>query len=451
MKKVCIIGGGFSGVSTAMQLLKKNNKISITVINDNCIPPLGIAYSTSRKEHLLNVPAGKMSVFPDQPMHFSEWLKDNSLFQSNNEFSFVPRLLYGKYLKDAFSPFLTDNRLTLKNGKAISMEKRQHGYSVKLENGDIVEADFIILAMGNYFPAAPKLKNNDLFKHRHYFNNPWDDSYLNDLDTNDPMLLIGTGLTMIDCMLSLYSQGHKGKIIAVSPRGYIPMPHVLTDLHYPDFYPEIKNKTLLETFKVVRKHLSLAEKKQIPWQSVIDRIRPHAKDIWQNFSLEDKQRFVSHVRHIWGLARHRLPVEVHKKMLALMHSGQLEILGGRLENIIIKDDNFLATMNLRKQTKQKNILVSRIINCTGPQLNYKELNDPLIVSLFEQNIISSNKLKMGIRALPDGSVIDNQAKVVPGVFAVGSMLRGDLWETTAVPELRVHAEIVASRIIGSID
>lgn len=67
---VLIIGGGFSGTILATRLLR-NALLSVAVLDRESIPGRGLAYSTPHRFHLLNVPAGKMSAFPDQPDHAS--------------------------------------------------------------------------------------------------------------------------------------------------------------------------------------------------------------------------------------------------------------------------------------------------------------------------------------------------------------------------------------------
>ena len=98
MKTIAIIGGGWSGMLTAIQLLEKSKNIYVKVINSGATTGLGIAYSTTDESHLLNVPAGKMSAFPDQPNHFADWLIANGHSTEQIEKQFFPRLIYGKYI-----------------------------------------------------------------------------------------------------------------------------------------------------------------------------------------------------------------------------------------------------------------------------------------------------------------------------------------------------------------
>jgi uncharacterized NAD(P)/FAD-binding protein YdhS len=455
MKTICIIGGGFSGSITAVQLLKKNKDVRIELVNAGNPLLTGVAYSTVQEEHLLNVPAGKMSASPDQPNGFTDWILSKpaykELVSGNLHQAFLPRMIYGHYLNETLKVLIEDERIKITDSKAVDLQYLNNKYIVSLKDNTSIEAEYIVLAMGNYLPAAPKINNSSVLNNEHYYANPWNDSYLKGIKDTDSFLMIGSGLTMIDCMLDLIAADFKGKIYAVSPRGYLPEAHMPMEADYPDFSDELKEKNLKEIFKSIRMHVRNAQKKNIPWQSVIDKVRPHAREIWLSLSQKDKQQFISHVRHIWGVARHRLPLEVHKKMKTLLAKGQLEVMGGRLVSIENINKEFHVFVKHRKNAESKTLAVSRIINCTGPQINYKEVNDEFVKNLLSRDLIAADDLKMGIKALPGGQVLSKEGRSVKNMYAVGSLLRGVLWETTSVPDLKINAENVAEQISRSID
>jgi uncharacterized NAD(P)/FAD-binding protein YdhS len=454
MKTVSIIGGGFSGCLTTIHLLQKSDNVYVKLINCNYPIIQGVAYSTKDHLHLLNVPAGRMSAFADKPDHFINWLRTKrefkDLIDDKIELQFFPRAIYGIYLTEIISDYTSQKQLEFINAEAINITQKGSKYFVQLNNNNSIESDAVVLAMGNYLPAEPKVENKFDFDDINYFKNPWDNSFLKDIDINKDILLVGTGLTMIDCVCSLLKLNFKGKIIAVSPRGYIPAKHTNSNLKYPDFFPEFQNKTLIEIFNITRTHLRIAELKNIPWQAVIEVIRPHTKEIWLQLSLKDRKQFISHLRHIWGVARHRLPESIHNKIMNAIKSGQMQVLGGRLKTIE-KENSFLnVTLKLRKENISASLKVGRIVNCTGPQGNLSEIKNELIANLLGNRLISPDELKLGINALPDGRILNSDNQISKNIFAVGSLLRGILWETTAVPELSINAEIVADQIINTI-
>jgi uncharacterized NAD(P)/FAD-binding protein YdhS len=455
MKTICIIGGGFSGTITAIHLLQKSNAVRVKLINHKYPLVKGVAYSTARKEHLLNVPAGKMSAFASMPSHFTDWVMSKPGYREFHsgtiDRSFLPRMLYGNYLEEISREHLVNERLEIITSKAVGVEFTNGKYRITTEDDHTIESDYLVLATGNFQPAPPRLQDPSALSSPGYFSNPWTNDFIEKLDPEEDVLLIGSGLTMVDYVLTLVAAGFRGKIYSVSPRGYLPEGHTDKVAVYPDFLEEIKDKSLQSVFHSIIAHVQTATKQNIPWQAVIDSVRPHAKTIWLGLSRRDKQQFISHVRHIWGVARHRLPVDANNKIRELLQSGQLEVIGGRLQAVNSIHDCFEASIKLRKAQNIRTLKVSKIVNCTGPQINFSELNEALIKSLLRHGLIFPDDLKMGIKAGPAGNVVNSSGETVPNLYAVGSLLRGVLWETTAVPELRINTENVAAQIIGSID
>lgn len=450
MKTIVIIGGGFSGTLTAIQLLEKSKTVQIKVINTEHPVAKGIAYGTLSSEHLLNVMAGRMSPFPNDADHFINWLRAKNYPLSNLETAFLPRMVYGEYLEELLSKHRTNKQLELIDAKAVDIQKKENKYSVLLNNGNSVIADKIVLAMGNFLPANPKIKDPEFFKSKNYFQNPWEMSCIKEMPPDKAVLILGTGLTMVDCVLSLKKQGFKGKIYVVSPRGYIPVSHIKHYV-YPDFYEELKDKSLLEILRSVRKHLKDAASKNIPWQTVIDSIRTHIQKIWIGLPKKEKQQFISHLRHIWGLARHRVPEEAYTQFMDLKEKGQIEVIGGRIIEMQEKNSTITASIQLRRSKTKRDLVVSRVINCTGPQLNFSEIKDELVQNLLSKKVILADELRMGLQSTPTGQVIQKDNTVSPDIYAIGSLLRGVLWETTAVPDISVEAECIARQIIKSIE
>src|SRR5271154_5806552 len=103
MKNVVVIGGGFCGVVTAVNLARLTDApLAVTVVNSGHPLGRGVAYSTRRPEHLLNVVARNMSALADQPDHFVEWLGTRSDFAhlsaAELREQFIPRRVFGDYL-----------------------------------------------------------------------------------------------------------------------------------------------------------------------------------------------------------------------------------------------------------------------------------------------------------------------------------------------------------------
>ncbi len=446
MQKITIIGGGATGILLAVNLLKfaENLPLEINIVEKKGRFGLGVAYSTTSDFHLLNVTAGNMSAFPDDSKHLCEWLSKHSHNYLENDF--VPRKIFGEYLSDVFlsafenkSPNTTVN---LFNDEAVNVNMGERFAEVKLNSGKIIESDKVVLAFGNFLPTHPNVSNTEFIKSDKYSQNPWDNDFFQNLNLNDEVLLIGTGLTMVDAVLNLHNNQHRGKIIAVSRHGLLPATHKL-GFDYSSFENEILQEiNLLKMLKLVRKHIAKAQNENSDWRAVIDSLRPITQIIWQKLSRKEKRRFLRHLSHYWSVSRSRIPAQCAKVLETLKSIGQLEIKHGKIRKITTAEDKrFAVTYG------ETTIYIDAIINCTGPQTNFERLEIPLVKNLIRKGLVRSDSLSIGLDASPNGEIIDEFGKINERLFTIGTALRGILWETIAIPEISYQAKELALRFL----
>lgn len=458
MKHVAIVGGGFSGSLTAVNLsrLWTSGPLKITIINQGYPLGRGVAYSTRNGNHLLNVAARNMSALADQPSHFVEWLRTRTEFYEEPlprlREKFVPRRIYGDYLHGLlFSHTATaaEKKIQIETvaGGVTSVIPAISGATVLLSNGQSINAHRVVLATGNQPPAHLKIMGLDS-THPRYFQNPWQGWEGKLVDRTENVILIGTGLTMIDAFISLIDLGWKGKIFAVSRNGLLPLSH-FKGMEYADLIGDNEESLtlagLFRKFKI-RHHVALSE--GVNPAILVDKLRPFTQRIWQNFSLREKQRFNRHFRTKWNVARHRIAQSIHQQMLEAVAAHRLEIVKGRLWEINECGDQFVLTV--RTGDTFRRIEGGAVINCTGPSESC--LSSPLYANLYSQGLIRPDEMDMGIRVTPDFTVVDRSGKGSEFLFALGPVLKGTLWETSAVPELRSQAfrvaEVLARQLGG---
>ena len=373
MKHIVIIGGGFSGCATAVNLSRlSNDPLKITVINQEYPLGRGIAYSTRNGNHLLNVAARNMSALADQPTHFVEWLRTRSEYRDEPverlRERFVPRRIYGDYLHG-----LLFSRMAAAAEKGIQIETIAAeatdigpafgGVSVALSNGQFINANRVVLATGNQPPANLKITGLDP-AHPRYFQNPWHGWEEKLGDRTENVILIGTGLTMIDAFLSLADMGWKGRIFAISRNGLLPLSH-FKGVEYADY---IGNKSepmkLAQIYKLFKKHFRSARAEGINPAILVDKLRPVTQHIWQNFSLGEKKRFNRHFRTRWNVTRHRIAQSIHQQLVEAVAAQRLEIVKGRLSKLDAHGERLVVKVKTGKECRQ--IEGGALINCTGP-------------------------------------------------------------------------------------
>jgi uncharacterized NAD(P)/FAD-binding protein YdhS len=180
----------------------------------------------------------------------------------------------------------------------------------------------------------------------------------------------------------------------------------------------------------------------------VDALRSKTQEIWQHLPFDDKKMFLSHLRHLWGVARHRLPAHIHSEIQDLIRHKKLKIKAGKIINITGREnDGFSVRLRRRKDQSDVTLEVSRIINCTGPQTDIRKFESQLYKNLLKKGMVAPDELYLGLSATPDGRIIDAHGHVSPTIYTLGSLLKGILWETTAVPELRNQAKRTSEIIL----
>lgn len=455
-----IIGGGFCGTATFIQLIKQTKgPLNIVLINKTKPHTKGIAFNSYNPDHVLNVPAVKMSLFPDEPENFVEWIKSKTEYSNfvDDELNdkFLPRQIYGRYLEELFNETiynLPENvSINVLEDEAVDLIPSESSMKVVLKKNKSFNADRVVLALGNFIPENPKIKNERFYESKNYFQDPWKIDVIKNLDEINDILIIGTGLTMVDNVISLLQHGYKGKIYALSTKGFFPLSHKKRK-PYTEILDDLKPPySISKLYVTFRKHIKHVLSNGITGEAVVDAVRPKTQEIWLSLSLDDKKRFMNHIRHLWGVARHRLPKEIFDNMQTLMKDGRLEILGGRILNIEEKDNKIIVSYKDRKNQQVKEVKVQRVINCTGPKTDLNKVDDELVKNLMSRGIVAADEMKLGINALPDGTIIQKDHSLSTRVFTLGSMLKGILWESTAVPELRSQAKNLASHLLDQLE
>lgn len=455
--QIAIVGGGFCGVMTAVHLLSQQ-KTPLHIILINAQYPLtkGVAYSSYSNKHLLNVAAKNMSAFPDKPRHFLDWLSKHEKYGALDQVAlpekFLPRNIYGYYIKDIFEKAIRKKHsgvsIEFVHDTAIDMKEADGRYIIHFSVSPPVHADKVVIAIGNQAPRPLQSSNSTFLLSKKYFPNPWMLESVNHSSALKSVLILGNGLTMVDTVIGLLENGFKGKIYSLSPHGFKTLPH--RDYEpYKELVHQLKPPfDLLGLIQLFRKHVNVFKSKNMTAEAVVDSLRSKTQEIWQQLSMPDKKRFLFAIRHVWGIARHRLPMEVHEKIQAMVLDESLEIIAGRIHSIAEIGEKVHVIIEKRSDKQKLAIDVDRVINCTGPESDIRKMENTFIQNLVSRKFIFSDELNLGISATANGNIILSDGSVSENLLTIGSLLKGILWESTAVPELRAQAKNLANNILS---
>lgn len=439
-----VIGGGFAGTTLALQWraqLPPGARIALFESGPRLGP--GLAYGTTDPDHVLNVPAGSMSLLPAQPASFAEWLAtrpDAPAAPPEGGPIFAPRQLFGAYLEEQLAAATegADAAIQPLRQPVEAVERLPEG-GFRLRSGsESWRVKRVVLAVGG-FAAKPGAGEPP-----HLAGNPWDPATLEGIDPEAPVLLVGMGLTMVDMLLSLRRRGHRGKVFGISRHGWLPSAHPAGPLPPPWPVEPPEGASPVALCGVLRRAIAEATAAGRPWQAVIDGIRPHVQRIWRGWNLQQRASFLRHGRSLWNLHRHRLAPSVARFVAEQRASGALETVAARLgEWQPAPDGTVSATLRLRGGGERQ-VSVARIILCIGPDGGSGWREAPPVPALLEAGLARPDPLGLGLEiAGPDGTLLDAEGQPVPGLQAIGPLTRGGLWEITAVPEIRSQAALVA--------
>jgi uncharacterized NAD(P)/FAD-binding protein YdhS len=446
MKTVAIIGGGFCGTMTAVNLARlADHPLRVVLINAHRPLGRGTAFGTSRPEHVLNVAARNMSALPDYPSHFVDWLHLRSEYSEVPlellRETFAPRRVYGDYLRGLLETYSSpiDARgmvqIETVNDQAVDVAVDADNHAtVLLQCGESIDADQVLLATGNQ-PPGTFTSNSPLSHDPRYCEDPWGNWYDRLPASGGTILLLGTGLTMVDVVLTLDVLSWDGKIVALSRSGMLPNSH-FRGIAYADYVPEEAESLGLEGLReLVQRHCKrLRQMSQNP-AIAIDKLRPHTQRLWRSLSKREKQEFLSRYAAQWNVTRHRIATAIHETITDALDTGRLEVNAGTIQRLIPNDRDIeilLRDPDGREFSQSGDL----VINCTGPQAEFSRSGNPLFENLLEKGLACCDELDMGVQVDEDFAVITGDGKPSGVIFAIGPLLKGSLWETTAVPELR---------------
>lgn len=448
---VVIVGGGAAGSLTALHLVRvasrRSTALDITIIDPCDRLARGVAFGTQDRCHLLNVPVSALSVLPDDPGHFIKWRLRDDPDRLSVPYTFAPREEFGRYLDETLSESLANTlgEVTLRHVRqeAVRLHRTSTGVQVTTDDGRTISGDGSVIATG--LPAAGDAwAGDDLRRSPFFVPDPWAPGALDVVrrdHTGPPaVLLVGTGLTMVDVVLSLTSTGHPPDrtLHAVSRSGRLPHAHPV-EPHLAAI-PDVSDwgTTLDDIRDRAERHVSEVQATTGDWRPAIDGLRFHVADLWQRLSEKDRETFLTRDAQVWNVHRHRMAPGSRRRLDDLLTDGTLTT----ASSTVVGAES-MSRGGLRVELSDGSVReVGWVVNCTGPQLDIRELGNPLLDDLLRPRGGSSLAVPatsgMGVRTL-DGRLLDSAGNADAPVWVIGALRRGELWESTAIPEIRTQA------------
>ncbi len=448
--EVAIVGGGAAGVLAAIGILRGAcQPLRLLMIEPSLPLARGVAYATPREEHVLNVPAAKMSGFPEQPEDFLDYLGTVPAFagvpRETLAAQFVSRGHYANYLRERLQQAVDTSpaQLEIIAARVQALQPEVDAVRLRLDSGRDVQAGKVILAVGNALRPLPARGAGSLPEAKRI--EAWDYAALANISAAADVAIIGSGLSMADAVATLQANGHRGRIHVMSRHALLPLPHAKGAP--ADYDPEpLLAMNLRQRLHALRQHAAEAAARGIPWQSVMERIRPLGQALWQSLSADDQRRFLRHVVRYWDVHRHRIAAPLHAQLLDVQQQGRLQLHRGRLETAVA-EGACVRLAGLDRWRRPLQLEVQCVINATGVEMRAQAMRNPLLQQLLGSGVGRAGPHGIGVDTAPDGSLVDAEGVAEPRVQVIGSLRIGSLWESLAIPDLRGQAAVAAKQAL----
>lgn len=437
-----IIGGGASGVLLAYQLLHQPaSHFRVTLIEPRADIGRGLAYHTGNPDHLLNVRAANMSALPDQPDHFWRWMsaREDEASLCPDPYCFVPRRAYGAYIASLIEPLIASNsqRLRIVQQTCVAVREGASQVEAELDDGARLAGDIAVLATGHDTGEAGSGA----------YANPWTPP--SGAAPDKTVLILGTGLTMVDYVLSLLRDGHRGPIIAMSRRGLLASAHRRVEaMHIAEEEVPFGQSTG-RLFRWFRRRVDAHVAGGGDWRSVVDAIRPYTQRLWRELPKDSRRRFLEHARAWWDVHRHRMAPEVEQRITSALADGRLKIMAAKLVSLSPDADGASIRYRRRGENEIRSMHVGVVVDCTGVVKDPRATANPVVRNLLAEGRARIDPLGIGIDVGADCAIIDSAGAPSRRLFAVGPLTRAAFWEIIAIPDIRNQCAELAWRLAQS--
>jgi len=458
-KHVVIVGGGYTGTCAAIQLSRQARQpLDITVIEQRAAVGQGLAYSATDPDHRLNAPDMVHFVTPEDQDALRRWFEDqggpafDAAADPGGDVLFIRRRDFGRFLREQFDAYQADNpsgsTITHLQATAKDLEKADGGFLLGLDQAETLTADLVIVATSNERPAIPA-PLRPVADHPAFLGDPWGRAALGAIPKKAAILLVGTALTAADVIVSCLREGHSGPITALSRRGLRSTRRAITPGTYAvPFWARITADTsifvekhgpqrrVLELLRSLRRDIRAAEANGLPWQAPFDDLRDSVWEIWPALPLDEKRRFMRHLRIWYDIHRYRLPPQLERPLDDAVASGQLRYAAAHLESACAAGEAIAVTYRHGPSIQTETF--DTVINCTGPDPRPDRTDNPFLRALAARSLARPSPIGIGLDVDDDSALIAPSGNSDPRLRAFGPLTLGQFGDPQGTPFILRH-------------
>ncbi len=450
---IAIIGGGFAGAACALHLMRDHPGLSCTlsIVEPRATLGAGLAYSSPAPEHRTNVAAARMSVLPEAPLHFHEWLlaqdqpvRDPASAMPDGRL-YPARAVYGRYVAAQLAAqSKAAPGVALAHLRAVAERVEPEGGRLRLtlHGAAPLLADAVVLAVSHTAPDLPAALRGC----RAVLPDPWDLAALDGVAPQARVLVVGTGLTACDVVARLRARGHAGPITMVSRHGLLPRPRTTLPVQAEgDFFtaPEI---TALGLLRRVRRAMAATTAAGRPWECVIDALREQAPTTWGALDWAQRRTLLRHLRTMWDVHRFQCAPQVDAVLTRAQAEGAVQVRAARLLSATDGAGGVAVQLRPRGETEATLLEADVVVNCTGPGHRSVVAAHPVLRGLAEAGTLQQDPAALGIWVDADSRVLRADGTAWPNLFVAGPLARGTFGELMGLPQVNLQPRAVAARL-----
>lgn len=452
---VAVVGGGFTGAAVAYHLAAalRPHEAGIVVAEPREALGAGLAYSATDPAHRINVPAARMSLLPDAPSHFADWLAGSGALRADPAAldaigrAFPQRAVFGRYVGEHLAPLLAEGRIMHIRSRVETIRRTPHGFSLSFEGGAPLATDIVVLAPTHPAPAIPA-PLRAIAGTLGFVADVYGAGALDAIARHDEVLIVGNGLTAADTIAALDARGHRGPILALSRRGLRSRGHAQAAADPRGDFSSVPARSALLLLRAIRAELADAQAHGASWHGVFDALREQGGAIWDALPPAERARLVRHLRVFWDVHRFRVAPQVEAVIERRIAEGTLTVAAGSVRDAVTRKGRFEVGIRLRGAGDAATRIFDAVAITTGPAHTAAIAQNLALKSLCAQDLLRPDPLGLGLGTTADGLAIGARGGIVPRLYVAGPLARAAVGELMGLPEVARHAATVAHQVAG---
>ncbi len=451
---VVIIGGGFAGAACALHLLRDHPDLEceLTIVEPRETLGAGLAYSSPAQEHRVNVAAARMSVLPEAPLHFHDWLlaedepaRDPASAMPDGRL-YPARRVFGRYVNAQLMAQLAGRtgivfRHIREAARRVAAADDGR-LRVILDDGETLRADAVVLAISHSAPdVPPPLRGSHAV-----LADPWDMAALDRIPAAARVLIVGTGLTAGDVTARLLARGHTGAITMLSRHGLLPRPRTMLPVAAEGDFTTKPETTALGLLRRVRRAMAKAIARGRPWENIVDALRQQAGTAWGTLDWNQRRTLLRHLRTFWDVHRFQSAPQIDAALGSAQAAGLLHVRAARVLGVTDMPEGAAVRIHPRGAAADELLQADVIVACTGPGHRTVVAAHPVLRGLAEAGELVPDPVALGIWVDEESRVLRKDGSAWHNLFVAGPLARGTFGELMGLPQVNLQPRQVAGQV-----